>query len=165
MARAWLGDGEADRGERAHVMKTAAMPGALVHSRARGWRVSDFTQRHASQGAPWSRPSARCSAQIQVQLSCLERRSGSRLLDRRSSACQSPANGDGQRPNPGHTRLLQGIEVDNHRSEEGKHLSTSRCFSCQRDRRRLVSHLILKFDVELSLKNVADLEPRYGIEP
>jgi hypothetical protein len=31
-----------------------------------------------------------------------------------------PSNGDGQRLNPGHTRLLQGIEADNHRSEGSK---------------------------------------------
>jgi hypothetical protein len=65
------------------------------------------------------------------------------------SACPSPANGDGQRPNPGRTRLLQGIEADNHRSQASKYLSTTRYFSCQRDRYRSVSHLILKLYVEL----------------
>jgi hypothetical protein len=61
----------------------------------------------------------------------------------------SLGNGDGQRPNPRHTRLLQGIEADNHSSEGGKYLRTSRYFSCQRDRCRLVSHLIFKFDIKL----------------
>ena len=42
-------------------------------------------------------------------------------------------NGDGQRANPGHIRLLQGIESDNHRSEQHNHLNTSRYSSCQRD--------------------------------
>ncbi len=42
-------------------------------------------------------------------------------------------NGDGQRPNPGHIRLLQGIESYDHRSAGHKHLSTSRYSSCQRD--------------------------------
>ena len=60
----------------------------------------------------------------------------------------SPGNGDRQRPNPGHTRLLQGIETDNQRSEGSKHLSASRYFRRQRDRNRLVSHLILKFKIE-----------------
>jgi hypothetical protein len=46
-------------------------------------------------------------------------------------------------------RPIQGICSDNHRSEGSKQLSTSRCFSCQRDRHRLVSHLILKKIVEL----------------
>ena len=36
----------------------------------------------------------------------------------------SLGNEDGQRPNPGHIRLLQGIESDNHRSEGHKHLAT-----------------------------------------
>jgi len=49
----------------------------------------------------------------------------------------------------GRIRLLQGIEADNHSSEGGKYLRTSRYFSCQRDRCRLGSHLILKFGVEL----------------
>ena len=61
----------------------------------------------------------------------------------------SPGNGDRQWPNPGHTRLLQGIETDNQRSEGSKHLSSSRYFRRQRDRNRLVSHLILKLCVEL----------------
>jgi hypothetical protein len=49
----------------------------------------------------------------------------------------------------GMPRPIQGICSDNHRSEGSKQLSTSRCFSCQRDRHRLVSHLILKKIVEL----------------
>jgi hypothetical protein len=53
---------------------------------------------------------------------------GWQRLIRRST----PANGDGQRPKPGHIRLLQGIEPDNHRSEGDKHLSTPRYSSCQR---------------------------------
>jgi hypothetical protein len=56
----------------------------------------------------------------------------------------SPCNGEGQRTNPGHIRLLHGIESDNHRSGRDKHLSTSRYSSCQRDPHRLVSLLILK---------------------
>ena len=40
--------------------------------------------------------------------------------------------GDRQRTNPGHIRLPQGIEPDNHRSEGDKHLSTPRYSSCQR---------------------------------
>jgi len=44
----------------------------------------------------------------------------------------------------GHTRLLQGKEADNHRSEGSKYLSTSQYFSCQRDRYSLVSHWIMK---------------------
>jgi hypothetical protein len=45
----------------------------------------------------------------------------------------SLGNGDGQRPNPGHIRLLQGIESYNQRSAGHKHLSMSRYSSCQRD--------------------------------
>src|SRR6266487_4439076 len=45
----------------------------------------------------------------------------------------SLGNEDGQRPNPGHIRLPQGIESDNHRSEGYKHLSTSRYSNCQPD--------------------------------
>ena len=41
--------------------------------------------------------------------------------------------GDAQRMNPGHIRLLHGMESDNRRSEGDKHLSTSRYSSCQRD--------------------------------
>ena len=80
---------------------------------------------------------------------------------------QSLCDGDGQRPKPGHIRLLRGIESDNHRSQGRKHLSTSRYSSRQRDvtRDRLVSHLILKFSSNKNFKNLAELEPRYGIEP
>jgi hypothetical protein len=42
-------------------------------------------------------------------------------------------NGDAQRTNPGHIRLLQGIESDNHRSEGRKHLGPSRYSSCHWD--------------------------------
>jgi hypothetical protein len=59
---------------------------------------------------------------------------------------RSPGNGDAQRTNPGHIRLLQGIESDNQRSERHKHLNTSRYPGRQRDvggtRTRLISHLI-----------------------
>ena len=40
----------------------------------------------------------------------------------------SLGNGDGQRPNVGQIRLLQGIEPDYHRSEGYGHPSTSRYF-------------------------------------
>jgi hypothetical protein len=89
----------------------------------------------------------------------------SRMPPQPENRSHSPGNGDGQRPNPGHTMLLQGIEADNHRSEESKYPSTSRYFSCQRTRNRLVSHLILKFDANQRSKKLTELEPRYGIEP
>ena len=57
------------------------------------------------------------------------------------------ANGDGQRPNIGQIRLLQGIKSDYRRSDEHEHLRTSRYFSWQREPRRLVSHLIPKLAV------------------
>jgi hypothetical protein len=44
----------------------------------------------------------------------------------------SPGNGDGQRTNSEHIRLLQGTEPDNHRSEGDTHLSTPRYSSCLR---------------------------------
>jgi hypothetical protein len=66
----------------------------------------------------------------------------------------SLGNGDGLRPRSGHTRPLQGNCSDNHRSEESKHLSTSRYFSYQWDRRRLVSHWILKHGVEPEFGNI-----------
>jgi len=53
---------------------------------------------------------------------------GWQRLIRRST----PANGDGQRTNPGQIQLLQGIEPNSHRSEGDKHLSTPRYSSCQR---------------------------------
>ena len=46
------------------------------------------------------------------------------------STSHSLRNGDGQRPNSGHIRLLQGIESYNHRSARHKHLSTPRYSSC-----------------------------------
>jgi predicted nucleic acid-binding protein len=52
---------------------------------------------------------------------------------RQQHAQPLPGNGDGQRTNPEHTRLLQGIESDIHRSEGHKHMSTPRYSSCQRD--------------------------------
>jgi hypothetical protein len=54
---------------------------------------------------------------------------GWQRLIRRST----PANGYGQRTNPGHIRLLEGSESYNHRSARHKHLSTSPYSSCQRD--------------------------------
>jgi hypothetical protein len=57
----------------------------------------------------------------------------------------SLGNGDGQQPNPGHTRQLQGFEADNRGSEGSKYPGTSRYFSCQRGRYRLASILRLKF--------------------
>ena len=65
---------------------------------------------------------------------------GWQRLIRRST----PANGDGQRPNIGQIRLLQGIKSDYHRSDGHEHPCTSRYFGWQREPRRLVSHLILK---------------------
>ena len=70
---------------------------------------------------------------------------GWQRLIRRST----PANGDGQRPKPRHTRPLRGIELDNRRSEGRKHLSTSQYATGMlagmlAGLDRLVSHLILK---------------------
>jgi hypothetical protein len=46
-----------------------------------------------------------------------------------SGEAASPGNGDGQRPNIGHIRLLQGIKSDYRRSDGHEHLRTSRYFS------------------------------------
>jgi hypothetical protein len=54
-------------------------------------------------------------------------------LDLPTTGPSSLQYGDGQRPKPGHIRLLRGIELDNHRSEGRKHLITSQYSSCRQD--------------------------------
>jgi hypothetical protein len=71
----------------------------------------------------------------------------SRPPARQGIEAHSLGNGDGQRPNIGQIRLLQGIKSDYRRSDGHEHLRTSRYFSWQREPRRLVSHLISKLAV------------------
>jgi hypothetical protein len=82
---------------------------------------------------------------------------------------RSLGNGDGQRTNPGNIWLFQGIKSDNHRSEGHKRLSMSRYSCCQRDVSRTRTAWLVTWSrnqpTKVDSKNLAELEPRYGIEP
>ena len=79
-----------------------------------------------------SMPDIEATGDVHVLRDVYGTRFMSRLHPQSWNRSHSLGNGDGQRTNPGHIRLLQGIEPDNNRSEGDKHLSKPRYSSCQR---------------------------------
>ena len=79
---------------------------------------------------------------------------------------RSPGNGDGQRPNAARIRLSPHIESDYRRPERTGYWYVTLCLLPDGAASSIVSHWILEARLEIKIeKKLAELEPRYGIEP